>query len=1137
MNKPPRTRFDIMLTGPAAFLILILAHASGVHPGTGQSQAKERTQLWAVGTQDRDDREFALAPGDYRKFTDDGFFVVGQSDPKRDWPYVHPGPDDAWAGSRQHSFTIVFGVRAAKLERECSLLFNLVDAHRGAPPLLEITVNGAGFRQKLKPGAGDASVLGRPERGSPSDFAIGFPASVLRAGQNEISIRTLSGSWLLYDSILLEVPPGIEQAAAVPTALAEVSARSVLLRRDGVLEQPVRCTVRHRGAPVPARILLNQTPLAQGTLREGTSIFEPAVAAVDRETRMTLTLEANGQLLATREIAVKPVRRLTVYILPHSHTDIGYTEIQTEIEDKQVNNLLEGIAYARQTAANPPGSRFVWNVEVLWAADLYLRRLNESQRKEFMEALSQGRVALNGMYLNELTGLCRPEELIRLFRFGTRLAGQAGVQVDSAMISDVPGYTWGLVPAMNQAGIRYFSTAPNYFDRIGDILVQWENKPFWWIGPDGRSQVLVWIPFKGYAMSHVYPSLTPELVQMYQDQLEKTSYPYDIAYMRWSGHGDNAAPDPAICDFVKEWNAKVAWPQFTISSTSDAFRAFEKRYGDRLPRVAGDWTPYWEDGAASSARETALNRASSDRIIQAEALWAMTNPSSYPPASFEEAWRNVLLYSEHTWGAWCSVSEPFRRETLEQWAIKQGYAFTADIQSRDLLSRALALPLGSLVPNAVDLCNTGSWPRTELVVLPKFLTEGRDRATDETGAPVPTQRLRSGELVLWAEDVPPLAWKRFRLVAGTAYVDRRVTAQGTTLDNGLLRVRLDDKTGGIAELRLAGLEENLVDTAGGQALNEYLYFIGDDPAGAKRNGPVRIRVRETGPVVASLLVQSDAPGCSALEREVRLTAGQDFVEITNAFDKQRIAAADYRSREGKESLNFGFPFAVPGGQVRLEVPFGVVRPDADQIASACKNWFTVDRWADVSNERYGVTWVSLDAPLVQVGGLTANLLNSQSNPEVWLKKIGQTQKLYSWAMNNHWGTNYRAYQEGPHVFRFILRPHRGYDPIAASRLAVAASQPLLPAPARGAAPETAPRLKLSTADVLVTGLKTSDDGRALILRLWGGAGRDVQTVITWSAPVPRSVWYSDTGEKPLTKLTGPLTVPAWGVVTLRAELR
>ena len=101
----------------------------------------------------------------------------------------------------------------------------------------------------------------------------------------------------------------------------------------------------------------------------------------------------------------------------------------------------------------------------------------------------------------------------------------------------------------------------------------------------------------------------------------------------------------------------------------------------------------------------------------------------------------------------------------------------------------------------------------------------------------------------------------------------------------------------------------------------------------------------------------------------------------------------------------------------------------------------------------GVTWVTLDAPLVQVGGITATLLNSQANPDAWRKQIEPTQKLYSWAMNNHWGTNYRAYQEGPVVFRFILRPHTGRGSDAeASRFATEFSQPLVAVPGRGRAP-------------------------------------------------------------------------------------
>ncbi len=905
--------------------------------------------------------------------------------------------------------------------------------------------------------------------------------------------------------------------------------------------QSLRIAVTHPYAEsADAMLHIDGSPPHPLRLEFGAQEFEVMVPAATSETAAVIGLEVGGARAAQIEINRLPVRPLTVYVLPHSHTDIGYTEIQTDIEAKQVENLLSGMEIARRTADYPAGSRFVWNVEVLWAADLFLRRLDEGARQQFFEAVKSGQVALNGLYLNELTGLCRPEELLRLFLMAARLGEQTGVPVESAMISDVPGYTWGLVSAMAHAGVRYFSVAPNYFDRIGDILVQWENKPFYWVGPDGHSRVLVWIPFWGYAMSHRYHEMSPRLVEDFCEGLAKRDYPYEIAYVRWAGIGDNAVPDPAICDFIRDWNEKHLSPRFIISSTTEAFRAFEERHGAELPSVAGDWTPYWEDGAGSSALETAMNRASSDRLAQAETVWAMANPSTYPAAAFEAAWREVLLYSEHTWGAWCSVSEPFRRETREQWAIKQSYAAAADRQSRDLLSRSLAQFSGMPVTDAIDLVNTTSWSRSEIVCLPKYLCEHKDRVVDADGRLVPSQRLRNGELIIWAKDVPPLAARRYRLHADAPHMEGAavaVDAESGTLDNGIVRLRVDLQTGGIAELYLSGLEVNLVDNVDGQTLNEYLYFIGEDPSDVEPVANVRLRVGESGPLAASLVIESDAPGCRQLVRELRLLAGQDIVEIVNMVDKERLVARKWRyhDKRGKESLNFGFPFAVPGGQVRLDVPFGVVRPDLDQIPSACKNWYTVSRWADVSNDQFGVTWATLDAPLVQVGGLTANLLNSQTNPDVWRKETGPTQKLYSWAMNNHWGTNYRAFQEGPHVFRFLLRPHRGYDPAAAARLAIASGQPLLPMAARGEQPGVVPLVQVSSDDVLLTGVKPSDDGRGLILRLWGGAGKDAQAEIIRQGSAYTNLWLSDISEQPVEKLTGPAAVPAWGLATVRAE--
>ena len=53
-----------------------------------------------------------------------------------------------------------------------------------------------------------------------------------------------------------------------------------------------------------------------------------------------------------------------------------------------------------------------------------------------------------------------------------------------------------------------------------------------------------------------------------------------------------------------------------------------------------------------------MNRAAAERLTQAETLFAMLPPKTYPAEDFYEAWRNVILYDEHTWGAHNSISQP-----------------------------------------------------------------------------------------------------------------------------------------------------------------------------------------------------------------------------------------------------------------------------------------------------------------------------------------------------------------------------------------------------------------------------------------------------------------------------------------------
>jgi alpha-mannosidase len=962
-------------------------------------------------------------------------------------------------------------------------------------------------------------------------------------------LGTVGGAELAFFST------GLTDAAPVATTI-QASAVQLLEYKNSALVQPLSVTLDYPYAePLDGTIEAEGAEATPIHLGPGNHTLEILVTAAAAEKPLQINLKAGGQTVATQTITQKPVRKLEIFLLPHSHVDIGYTALQADVEKKQNSNIETGIRLAQASGDYPPGARFKWNVEVLWPVENYLRDASPQKRDEFIAAVRSGQVGLDAFYANTLTGLCRPEELLNLMGYATRLSELCGVPIRSAMISDVPGYTWSTVSAMAQAGIRYFSFAPNYFDRMGATMKEWQNRPFWWRGPDRFNRVLCWCPSRGYALGHLIGDgeALARFIPNYLVELETNGYPYDITYLRWNVHGDNGSPDEKLADVVRDWNARYVYPHLVISTTAETFSEFERRYGDRLPEFSGDYTPYWEDGAASSALETAMNRASAERLVQAETVWALRNPERFPAASFQGTWRDILLYSEHTWGAHNSISEPDLPFVRDQWKVKRGFALDADRQSRDLLKQAGASEPGSCassnsaplasrrvlgsqfdqsssdttenipLPGQIEVLNTSSWPRTDLVTLSAECSTFGDEVVEANGKPVLSQRLSTGELAFLARDVPLFASKRFWIQKGTCPVRGAAVAEIPRLISGDFFVRVSEKTGGIAHLFSRVLGRELLPTNSPAALNDYFYLPGSDLANVQRDSDPRISVKESGPLVASLLIQSTAPGCKKLSREIRVIDGLNRLEIINTVDKLAVRT--------KEGVHFAFRFDVPKGVVRMDVGWAEVRPELDQIPAACKNWFSVQRWVDISNDRFGVTWSPVDAPLVEVGGITANLVGSQTDPRAWIQHLAPSQTLYSWVMNNHWHTNYRAEQEGPTVFRYAISAHRRFAPEDAAKFGVACSQPLLIV--HGGSSK--PRLKISGKGILATAFKPADDGQGWIIRLFGASGKAQTASLRWEEPVPRELWLSNLSEKPLQKINEPIVVPGWGIVTLLAK--
>jgi alpha-mannosidase len=907
-----------------------------------------------------------------------------------------------------------------------------------------------------------------------------------------------------------------------------VEGRSELVveRGNGALSQPLTVVLDYPyGAPADVVVRVPGQEPRPVRLTFGAHRVTFSTPVVDAARSLPVTVDHAGKPVAAGHATLKPARDMTIYLLPHSHVDIGYTHRQADVEQRQWQNIETALELNRKTAGYPEGARFKWNTEVLWAVDSYLNHATPEKQRQFVDAVASGQIGLDALYGNELTGLCRPEELLRLLQWGPSIGKRCGVKVESAMISDVPGLTWGTVSACAQAGVRYFSLGINFIDG-GRTLPAWEDRPFYWLGPDGVQKVLCWLPYKGYALGHTGYKLDESLPERLA-QLDAKRYPYDVVQLRWNVGGDNGPPDARLPEVVKAWNARYARPRLVIATTAEVFRALEKKHADKIPVARGDFTPYWENGACSTARETALNRTAAERLVQAEALSSMLGPERYPAASFTEAWRNVILYDEHTWGAHNSITEPDSPFVKDQWKVKQAFALDADAQSRTLLAEVLGnRDVGR--PTAVDVFNTSSWTRTSLVVLDKATSAGGDVVTGPRGEPVRSQRLTTGELAFLATDVPALAGRRYRIVAGKAASGGNARATGTAVGTPGVTVRLDPVSGAVASLYSTATNAEMSDTRSGVGLNQFAYVAADRVKEPKPAGPPSIKVKEAGPLVASLVAESDAPGCVRFSREVRVVDGLDQVDIVNVIDKKAV-------RE-KEAVHLGFAFNVPEGVIRMDIPWAVMRPEVDQIAGSCKNWFSVGRWVDISGADRGVTLATLDAPIVEVGAITDDKLGSTPDPAAWLAHVQPSQTVYSMVMNNHWHTNYKADQDGPTTFRYSLLPHRQYDPVAVQRFGIECGQPLVAVPARGPEPAATPLLSVDRPEVVVASLKPSADGQARIVRLFNTGARPAKAALRWGRSAPKALWISNLAEEPLRRVSGPVEIPASGLVTLRADL-
>lgn len=846
-----------------------------------------------------------------------------------------------------------------------------------------------------------------------------------------------------------------------------------------------------------------------------------------------------------QSLIVPAQRQWTVYIYPHSHVDIGYTNTQDFVRKLHIRNIDVAIDIARKTQNYPEGSRFVWNPEANWVTEKYLEEATPEKRKIFIDAVKKGWISLDGDYANVNTSACTDEELLRLFHQSKQIQSITGVPIKTMVQMDVAGAAWGITQAACQNGIRGFFLYPN----IGTIRYPWEHRPFYWVAPDGKSRIffLQALPYGfGYNIKGSKIGLgkvqgsNPQLDRITTSdptanfidplifeetaKLEEYKSPYDIFVMPWA-LADNALIDADLPDAVRLWNQKYAYPKLIISGSQRIMDDFEKRYSKIIPEVKGDYTEYWTDGLGSDTRRVGMYRHATENIVQAETAWSMLNYRQPAPQAFiDTAWQNCLLGAEHTWG-YQNPKAPLAKQ-IEQ--TKASYFENSLKNSKQLLTETFR-PVEKHGSSKIAVFNTLSWGRSGLITLSKAQSKAGDRVLDDKNTAVISQRLSTGELAFWAEKIPALSSRTYSIVAGEPAISAGCTVNKNVLSNNSYSATIDQKSGDIVSLKDIKTGYEYVDKQSEYALNSYRYLLGRDSADkASKPYHVELKVKENGPLVASISVKSGANGVNWLTREVKLVKNQPWVDITDSFDKI--------STQNKEGINIGFAFNVPGGTTRLDIPWGIMKPEYDQLMGANRSWLTFQHWVDVSNTTNGVTWTCIESPLIELGKISANLRGGAHGSNNWYKHFTATQPLFSWPLNNHWGTNFPLEQGGVITLHYGILPHGAYDPVVASRFGLEENRPLLAIPV-DKNPETKSWVKIGNPKVLISTLKQSDDGKGMILRLRSVSDKPENVLLSWPNGKPRKLYTCLANEKPIEAIHTDQVILPLGTISYYFEMK
>ena len=635
------------------------------------------------------------------------------------------------------------------------------------------------------------------------------------------------------------------------------------------------------------------------------------------------------------------------------------------------------------------------------------------------------------------------ESIVRQLLYGQRYFGDRfGRRSKVAWLPDTFGFSPAVPQLLRSAGIGgFFTYKLNWSERnsFPHDLYEWE-------GLDGSTVLAHSFDNPGQDYNGNVRPL--DLLGTWKNFEGKRRHHETLFSFGW-GDGGGGPTEEMLENFAR-LKSFPAMPRVRMAMVERFFEGLPK---SGLPRWTGELYLELHRGTLTTqAKVKKLNREAEHRLLEAEALLTLASLRgvAYPAGELEGAWKALLLNQFH--------------DILPGTSIREVYEVTHG-ELENVVRTAEGLRDGALgsgenrdeVP-ALLVANASLHPRPLTVLL-----DGEE-ARSVAGAALPVQKTEGGGLLVHdpGRTVPGLGWTALQGAEGgpsTAGVRVEEVGDGVVIENGLLRVEVGADGTLHRVFDLEAVREVLADRANAlwaytdKPRNWEAWDIEEGYEGEGEEIPAgRVEVVEDGPLRASVRVTRRWRD-SSIVQTYRLLSGSRRLDVETW--------ADWHER--RVLLRALFPLNVRSHEATSETMFGAQRRpthgntgwDATRFESSAH------RFCDLSEPGYGVA-----------------LMNDG--------KYGHSAKGNVLGISLLRGPLYPdpLADEGEHRFTYSLYPHPGdWTRAGVTREAFWLNSPLA-AVRGGEARSGASFVEADGVELALAGLKRSEDGEAVILRLY-----------------------------------------------------